>query len=70
MPDANEILTPEQVAEILQVSVGWVHEKCRARSRNPIPCFRPGRYLRFSRTAVLAWLESTANTTTNKRKRK
>jgi len=38
-----------------------VHEKCRRRSRNPLPCFRPGKYLRFSREEVLAWLRSTSN---------
>lgn len=57
----NEILTVEEVAELLKVSTGWVHEKCRTRSRNPLPCYRPGRYLRFSREEVLVWLRSTSN---------
>jgi excisionase family DNA binding protein len=57
----NEILTVEEVAELLRVTPGWVHEKCRQRSRNPLPCFRPGKYLRFSREEVLAWLRSTSN---------
>ena len=57
----NDILTVEEVAELLRVSPGWVHEKCRRRSRNPLPCFRPGKYLRFSREEVLAWLRSTSN---------
>jgi excisionase family DNA binding protein len=57
----SDILTPEDVAELLHVSLRWVYEKCRRRQRNPLPVFRPGRYLRFSRTAVLKWLEATAN---------
>ncbi|MFZ0951752.1 MAG: helix-turn-helix domain-containing protein [Candidatus Sulfotelmatobacter sp.] len=59
--DTNDILTAEETAELLKVSVGWIHAKTRARSRNPLPCFRPGKYLRFSREEVLVWLRSTSN---------
>jgi excisionase family DNA binding protein len=58
----NDILTPEECAELLRVEVSFVYEKTRKRQRNPLPCYRPGRYLRFSRRAVLAWLESTSKT--------
>jgi excisionase family DNA binding protein len=59
--DSNDILTAEETAKLLKVSVGWIHAKTRGRSRNPLPCFRPGKYLRFSREEVLAWLRSTSN---------
>ncbi len=39
--DTNDILTAEETAELLKVSVGWIHAKTRSRSRNPLPCFRP-----------------------------
>jgi predicted DNA-binding transcriptional regulator AlpA len=56
----GDILTPEQLAERLQVSPSWIYEKSRRRSRNPLPVFRIGRYLRFSWTAVCAWLATTS----------
>jgi len=55
------IMTADEVAALLKVTPNWVHEKCRRRSRNPLPCFRPGRYLRFDRDEVIAWLRSTSN---------
>jgi excisionase family DNA binding protein len=62
----QEILTPEECAALLRVSEGWVYAKTRRRQRNPLPCFRIGRYLRFSRSAVLAWLETQSNTVAKK----
>jgi len=50
LTETSEILTPEDVAELLRVRVSWVHEKVRARSRNPLPARRIGRYLRFKRS--------------------
>jgi excisionase family DNA binding protein len=56
---SSEILTAEECAELLRVSLGWVHAKCRSRSRNPLPAHRVGRYLRFRRSEILAWFDST-----------
>ena len=56
---SSEILTAEECAELLRVSLGWVHAKCRSRSRNPLPAHRIGKYLRFRRSEVLAWFDST-----------
>ena len=53
-----DILTPEQLAQKLQVKVGWVYEKMRPRQPHPLPVIKMGRYLRFSWPAVAAWLES------------
>jgi excisionase family DNA binding protein len=52
----EDILTPEEVAERLKVPPSWVYEKTRGRCRNPIPCLRLGRYIRFDWNAVLNWL--------------
>ena len=54
----SDILTPEQLAQKLQVKVGWVYEKMRPRQPHPLPVIKMGRYLRFSWPAVAAWLES------------
>jgi excisionase family DNA binding protein len=65
----DQILTVTEIAQLLKMTPGWVREKCRRRSRNPLPCFRPGRYLRFDRDEVLAWLRSTSNVRKTARQR-
>lgn len=58
--DPADLLTPAQLAERLQVSVSWVFEQTRKRakirSKNPLPCIRLGKYMRFSWTQVCAWM--------------
>jgi predicted DNA-binding transcriptional regulator AlpA len=58
--DPADILTPEQLAQRLQVSKSWVFEQTRnrakVRSRNPLPCIRLGKYIRFSWIAVCEWM--------------
>ncbi len=55
------ILTPQQLAERLQVKPSWIYEQTRNRSgvRNPdpLPHIKMGLYLRFDWRDVLAWLE-------------
>ena len=58
--EPSDILTPEEVAALLRVQPSWVYEKSRARSRNPLPTHRIGRYLRFSRSEVIQWFADTA----------
>jgi predicted DNA-binding transcriptional regulator AlpA len=57
----DEILTPFQVAERLQVKPSWVYEQTReraaVRNADPLPHIKLGRYLRFDWKDVLAWLE-------------
>jgi predicted DNA-binding transcriptional regulator AlpA len=60
-PNAMEILTPEEVAKRLKVSVRWVYEKRRPRAKNPIPCLPLGRYIRFDWNEVLKWLNALAD---------
>ena len=57
--ESGDILTPNQLAERLQVGVNWVYEKCRSRGKHsgePLPVLRCGRYLRFYWPDVCAWL--------------
>ena len=56
-----DILTPEEVAARLKVPESWVYEKTRARCRNPMPCLRLGRYIRFDWAAVIIWLTAEAD---------
>lgn len=55
-PIESEILTPAEVAKLLKTSLAWVYEKSRRRNRDPLPCYRIGRYCRYTKSAVLAWM--------------
>ncbi len=57
---AEDIITHEELAARLKVPDSWVYEKTRGRCRNPIPCLRLGRYVRFDWTAVATWLTAPA----------
>jgi excisionase family DNA binding protein len=55
-PAAPDVLTTEQLAELLQVEPGTVKDLVR---RGELPGRKIGRDWRFSREAVLAWLGET-----------
>ena len=54
----NDLLTPEELCAWLKVGRTWPYERLRSKKGVPLPYIKLGRYLRFSRTAVAAWLES------------
>jgi excisionase family DNA binding protein len=53
----SPLLAIEDVAELLKVPVSWVYERTRRRSSDRIPGFRLGKYWRFRRGEIIAWLE-------------
>lgn len=53
----TDLLTPEELAERLKVGKSWVYEKTRARSHDPLPVIRIGKYMRFHWPDVESWLE-------------
>jgi len=55
-PQQSELLTVHQVAELLQVPVSWVYGRMRKRSLERLPAYRLGKYWRFDRDEVLAWV--------------
>lgn len=57
VPQNSELLTVHQVAELLQVPVSWVYGRMRKRSLERLPAYRLGKYWRFDRNEVLAWVE-------------
>jgi hypothetical protein len=56
----GEILTPEELAQRLKVTVEWVMEKRRPRCPNPIPALPIGKLIRFDWDSVVRWLEECA----------
>jgi len=53
----HELLTVEEVAEMLRVPSSWVYGHTRRRATNRIPGFRLGKYWRFREADVNAWIE-------------
>jgi excisionase family DNA binding protein len=51
----GQLLTAAEVAELLNVPVSWVRESTRS---GAMPCVSLGRYRRYDREDVLAWLDS------------
>ena len=51
-----ELMTVQQVAELLHVPASWVYGRLRKRSLEKLPGYRLGKYWRFDRAEVLAWL--------------
>ena len=56
MLEPSDLLTPDELAARLKVRKSWVFEKTRRRARDPLPCIRIGRYLRFNWPDVAEWL--------------
>lgn len=57
-PTIDQLLTPEEAAEILRVKVSWLYQHTRRRSQDRIPFVKVGRYLRFREQDLLAYIES------------
>jgi excisionase family DNA binding protein len=58
--DPCELLTVADIATLLKVSKSWVYERTRARSSaagERLPHIKLGRYVRFDRRFVEAFLE-------------
>jgi excisionase family DNA binding protein len=53
----DDLLTVQDVAEILRVPTSWVYERTRRRSADRIPGFRIGKYWRFRLGDIKVWLE-------------
>jgi len=56
---ADGLLTADEVAALLQVTCSWVYAETRKRR---IPHLRLGRYVRYRRSAIEAWIEDVERT--------
>ena len=50
----DRLLTPDDVADLLQVSAEWVRERARL---GDLPSVKLGHYRRFHRSDIDAWLD-------------
>lgn len=54
----KELLTIEEMADVLGVHKNWIYQRTRI-GQNAIPHVRLGKFLRFRKEKVLAFLEQT-----------
>lgn len=55
--EEDAILTPDQLAALLGMSKGWIYEQAALKT---IPYHKLGKYLRFRRSEINRWIDSTA----------
>jgi excisionase family DNA binding protein len=55
--EPNELMTVEEIAAFLKVSISWVYERTRRHGMERLPHMKLGKYLRFSLAEVASWLE-------------
>lgn len=51
--DQDQLLTADDVAALMRVTRAWVYSETR---RNALPHLRLGRYVRYRRSAIEAWM--------------
>ncbi len=51
----DELLKPQQAADLLQVPISFIYERTRL---NSIPVKRIGKYVRIPKAELLAWVEA------------
>ena len=57
----DRLLTPQDAAELLNVTPSWI---VRAAREKVIPCVYVGRFPRFRRESLVAWIEECEQTPT------
>lgn len=55
--EETQLLTVAQVAQLLQVSKGWVHDHTNGRRRPSLKHVRLGKSVRFKRDDIQAFIE-------------
>ena len=55
-PETTDLLTVKDVSDLLRVPVSWVYQRTRKRSLDRLPGIRLGKYWRFRREDISAWL--------------
>jgi len=55
--DEHHLLNVHEVTELLQVPASWVYGRMRKRCLERLPGYRLGKYWRFRKNEVLAWVD-------------
>jgi excisionase family DNA binding protein len=54
----DELLTVEEVAQLLKVPTSWVYDRCRESASAQLPHMKLGKYLRFRKSDLFRYLEN------------
>jgi len=54
---ADDLITPQELADYLKVKIGWVYWRTRQKGEHSIPQIKVGKYCRFRLPEVMAWIE-------------
>lgn len=52
------LLTVQETARLLKVSVSWIYEHVRPDAEDRLPVVKLGKYLRFDRRDLLAYIDA------------
>lgn len=55
-----KLLTPKELAEILNVPVSWIYQRTRL-GKDAIPHIKVGKYVRFNSSEVLEFCKNSKN---------
>ncbi len=55
--DEHHLLNVHEIAELLHVPVSWVYGRMRKRCSERLPGYRLGKYWRFRKDEILAWVD-------------
>lgn len=58
MNEIIDLLTVDQLARKLNITVSWIYSHTRKKGDNSIPYLKIGKYIRFSENDVRLWLHS------------
>ena len=54
----DDLLTVQETAQLLKVSVSWIYEHVRPDAEDRLPVVKLGKYLRFDRRDLLAYIDA------------
>ena len=57
-PGEDSLLTPQDAARFLKVSVSWVYEHIRPEGADRLPFVKLGKYLRFDARDLRAYIDA------------
>ena len=57
----RELVTIQEMAELLKVKQSWLYSRTMHTGANSIPRVKIGKYLRFNPGAVMQWIETQYN---------
>lgn len=69
-PEASELLTVQEAAQFLRVAVSWIYEHVRPDAGERLPHVKLGKYLRFDRRDLRAYIDAKRDESRHKPRRR